>query len=454
MYNLNIPFNFRKVLEEPESEETRELLKREGIVRHSYTTSGGHTYRIYKYDRKKLEGELYSTRGMFRSVVTSGDRLVCFSPPKSIGWEEAYDEMERDEVTINEFVEGVMVNVFYDEMAEGGTEGDGSKGGYVYCTKSSIYGKGTFFDNGIYPVRTFGELFLEVCESVGLKLDSLDKTLCYSFVMQHPSYRIVKPISKASLTLVAMYKVDTEKLCVCNVRTSDYIEELGAGVRLPTKYTLEDELTYDTVYRMVCELSSNGGYGKLSQGLMLTYYNQDGECKRTKVRDTRHQQIHQLRGNEPKLEYHYLILRGQNRVKEYLEYYPEHRAKFMEYRKKVTDFTMRLHQLYRDIFILKKGEGVSGGGKLLGGAPYQYRTRLYDLHSHYINVLRPKGEGVTFEHVKNYVNGMIPAKLMFSLNYDRRNSKGECKTSTCTSNGDGGEQQAAEGIGISESSTE
>ena len=109
--------------------------------------------------------------------------------------------------------------------------------------------------------------------------------------------------------------------------------------------------------------------------------------------------------------------------------------RFMEYRKKVTDYTMRLHQLYRDIFILKRSEGVNGT-KLLGGAPYQFRTRLYDLHSHYINILRPKGEGVTFEHVKNYVNGMIPAKLMFSLNYDRRIPKGECVMSTSKDEGE------------------
>ncbi len=42
---------------------------------------------------------------------------------------------------------------------------------------------------------------------------------------------------------------------------------------------------------------------------------------------------------------------------------------------------------------------------------------MYELHQQYINSLRANGGAVTKSVVIEYVNGLHPAKLMFSLNY-------------------------------------
>ena len=79
-----------------------------------------------------------------------------------------------------------------------GNAGDGGpKGRFVYSTKTSLYGRSTFFDNGTYPVKTFGDLFLRCAEVAGSH-HALNRAYSYSFVMQHPgteSSRRSKPPS-------------------------------------------------------------------------------------------------------------------------------------------------------------------------------------------------------------------------------------------------------------------
>ena len=512
MYDLKAPFDFHAVLNDPTSEASVALLKDNGIQRHTQRTACGAEYSIYKYARARLTEERYATHGIFRSVVVRGNRILSMSPPKSLTWSQSAEEMGADrraDAVLEEFVEGVMVNVFYDPLGEAGTEaGDKSheeskpvphgeegkaaaeglpkaaaeglpNGRFVFSTKSSIHGRSSFFDNGTYPVKSFGDLFREVCDGVGLDLgpsSPLNRAYSYSFVMQHPEYRIVTPVKEVALVLVAVYRVDSEKLCICNVHAHEpdplLVEGTGAAcaciegttVRRPRRFTLPNdaealvnarELTYERVYRMVCDDSANKDYTSLMQGICVSYYNNDGVYSRTKVRDTRHQQIKMLRGNDPKLEFHYFNLRRDCKVKEYLEYYPEHRALFRLYKDKLEAFTCKLHQYYRETYILANHNGKgrtapttqtapleteaaaatatttndgasdpsgSKGEKKtrFANVPYQYRTMLYDLHTLYITTLRPNHERIRFEHVKAHVNQLHAAQLMFSLNYELR----------------------------------
>ena len=43
---------------------------------------------------------------------------------------------------------------------------------------------------------------------------------------------------------------------------------------------------------------------------------------RYKFRNPNYEHVRHLRGNQPKLQYQYLVLRQSGKVKEYLQYYP------------------------------------------------------------------------------------------------------------------------------------
>lgn len=463
MYDLQLGVDFNKILCEGDEDEVSRYLKESGIIRKrcklkvSDVDDSGLEYMIYKYDRKFLSEEKYDSVGLIRSVITRGDKIMCYSPPKSLPWETVVEDVgstRMDIVAVEEFVEGIMINVFYDEEL-------GLDGGYVYATKSSIGGRVGFFDNGKYPTKTFGELFEEACEAVGLRLSMLDRSYCYSFVMQHPDYRIVQVHERPMLYLIAVYRIDNGKRCVYDVKQSygvdsdrlagvnkfSYNPIKGTGVLSVPQFSIMNELTYDGLYRMVCDISNKRGVNCILQGLIVSYYNSNGVYCRVKIRDTRYQQIKELRGNNPKLEYHYLTLRMSNRIKEYLEYYPEHKGDFMRYKGKLEEFSNKLYQYYREVHILKLEmkcevcnnslyEGLTEDGELclrcrgrgtykrgirsFGTIPFQYRSHVYALHSIYLNGGDCKDRRINFEVVKRYVNQMMPAKLMFALNYDFR----------------------------------
>ena len=53
-------------------------------------------------------------------------------------------------------------------------------------------------------------MFLEASNNANFEFDILDKTLCYSFVLQHPKNRIVVPFKETQLYLVACYRINED----------------------------------------------------------------------------------------------------------------------------------------------------------------------------------------------------------------------------------------------------
>ena len=173
---------------------------------------------------------------------------------------------------------------------------------------------------------------------------------------------------------------------------------------------------------MVCDESANGDYTSLLQGICISYYNNSSVHIRTKVRDTRHQQIKMLRGNDPKLEFHYFNLEipgeGVPRV------LPEHRPLFRVY-KKLEEFTRSCtgttRRAYSMVMPRRRDVGHDGSsvapssprGSRFANVPFQYRTMLHELHTYYITTLRPNKERIRFE-LQTYVNQLHAAQLMFS----------------------------------------
>ena len=100
-------------------------------------------------------------------------------------------------------------------------------------------------------------------------------------------------------------------------------------------------------------------------------------------------------------------------MKEYLQYYPEQKQVFNEYRNLMHDFTNQLFTNYLKCYVKKEAE--------LKTFPDNYKTHMYTLHhDNYLPDMLPKREYMTKRFVINYVNSLHPAKQMFSLNFSKR----------------------------------
>ena len=112
------------------------------------------------------------------------------------------------------------------------------------------------------------------------------------------------------------------------------------------------------------------------------------------------------------MQYQYYTLRQNNKVKEFLEYYPEYKNEFFNFRKELHSYTSQLYQNYINCFIKKQ--------KPLKEYPFQYKTHMFKLHEHYLLDLKPDNKYVNKSVVINYVNTLPPPRLMFVVNYVKK----------------------------------
>jgi len=350
-------------------------------------------YNILKYDKQFLTHDMINDIGIWRSVVYSNDKINVFSPPKSLNINIFMNTYNESECTAEEFIEGTMINLFYDEDIKD----------WEITSKSSVGGNVTFFQDQ----PTFSDLFYEICKELDININNFSKEYSYSFVIQHPQNKFVIPIKEKKLYLIAMYKIDNDILKVTEILHSTRLS-IGSPIASLNNDILS-KLSFPNIYNFSSyyELAKNYASMETNINTMgVVIYHTDGT--RTKMRNPNYEYLKQLRGNNTKLQYQYLCLRKLNNVKEYVRYFPQNRTQLNVFRSQLHLLTDQLYQNYISCYIRKD--------KPLKEFSSQFRTHMYNLHQHYLTIRGDKGF-INRTIVIKYINNLEPAKLMYTLNY-------------------------------------
>lgn len=370
-----------------------------GIKLTKYTNENG-DYHILKYIKSELTEDNTDSLGLFRSIILKGSKMVGFSPPKSVSMDVFSSKNTvplkgRHNCVAEDFIEGTMINVFFDE----------SIGDWEVCTKSNIGARCIFFrDENQGIENTFRYMFLDAAASLDLDFDNLSKEYSYSFVMQHPNNRIVTPFTEKKIFLVGCYKINNEELTVTEVSRNIQNNLFDCtGVLFPMQWHFNN-------YSDLREKWAGANTDYTTMGVIVK---NDLTGERSKFRNPRYEKVRRLRGNQPKLQYHFLELRKAGNVFKYLEFYNQSAEQFDIFRDQVDQFTKHLHTNYIMCYIKKT--------KPLIEYPVQYRTHMFLLHKIYVESLRDENKHISKARVIEYVDELPPAKLMFSINYPKRN---------------------------------
>lgn len=362
-------------------------------------TSNKSSYKVITYDKQFLTVDLVSSYGLCRSVIiNNNNKVVGFAPPKSIQCDEfikKYSETTYG-IVAEQFVEGTMINVFWDDSI-------GLSGGWEIATRNTVGATSSFYKRN--QCKTFRDMFFEAAKETNLVIEDLEKKYCYSFVMQHPENRIVVPFNKPNLYIAAIYEIhnDNDKVFI-NVYDTQNSKQMfsNTSVNFPEVYNFSK---YSELIEKYC--SMNTSYDVVG----VVIHNKDtGE--RTKIRNPVYEQVRILRGNQPKLQYQYLCLRNQGRVKDFLKFYPEYKKEFSNFRNQVHLFTDTLFFNYISCYIKKE--------RPLKDFSDQYRTHMFYIHKMFLNELREKNLYVTNTVVQKYVNELHPSLLMYCVNLQMR----------------------------------
>jgi hypothetical protein len=365
-------------------------------------------YEINKYVKSELTRENVRGLGLYRSVIVSnnptnkGD-VLCFSPPKSLSYEEFIERYSPEECSAEEFIEGTMINLFWDILANK----------WVLSTKSKINANCVFYMVPPYEketLKSFSDMFLEACLYNQFNYTELDRSLCYSFVLQHPENRIVVEVPHPTLYLVSAYKINN----TANKETT--IEQIN--VSMPNLTFRQTFKGFFGTNVCVPQQYNFGSFKELEErhASAITPYNTLGfivkhlkSGDRAKKWNKNYLEVKSLRGNNPRLDYHYIVLRKDGKVKDFLKYYPEFKKQFQVYRQKIHEFTNQLYRNYVDCYILKKNK--------LSYFVSPYKSHMYSLHTIYLTELKPQQLHVTKQSVIHYVNHLSEALLLYCLSH-------------------------------------
>ena len=380
-------------------------------------------YKIIKYSKDVIKSlavsnyDEYLSVSKFRSVIVRNNKVVCFAPEKSLDYSYFVNAYSAENSWLEDYIDGTMINVFYDnikqtwEIATRSTVG----GNIVFFNDVKNY---KYFDNNNYFKDyynlTFRSMFFEACNICNLDLNCLDEKYVYSFVLQHPFNRIVTPIVTPIIYLVKVYEITHPINNVLSVNNLDQVTineiNIQSLLNSPPYIFLNSNIKFVNKYPVtnfddIKNYYSSGNAGYNCVGCFL--YSKDGT--RSKIRNASYEEVRKLRGNQPKLQFNYLSLKQQNKVGEFLQYYPEHTVIFNKFKLALYYYTSNLFMNYISCFIRKE--------KPLKEYEFEYKSHMYKLHEKYKTELKPVNKIIDKKYVIDYVNALHPAQQMFIINY-------------------------------------
>ena len=345
--------------------------------------------------------------GKYRSIVVDKDNyIVSFSPPKSLNIDMFMEKNDFNDIKVEELIEGTMINLFYDNF----------KKEWNIATRSTVGANNKFVQE--QEIATFRVMFLEACNEIGLDFEQLPKksdnensSYNYSFVMQHPKNRIVSRTkdNKCLIYLVEMYEIIKKELCteIYCVDTNNFMDCFSKlGISIPSDLMLNNSIND---YNELINISKGDFKSSWSEKEYICFggfvVKNKKTNERTKIRDEHYEYIRKLRGNQIKPKYHYLSLRKQKNIQQYLYYYPEDKNKYDVFRQEISDYVYNLWQCYIGCYIKKE--------KPVKEWQHKFRVHMFKLHEEF----KSNRQIITLNKVYIYFNNLHESQQMYLLNY-------------------------------------
>lgn len=349
-------------------------------------------YYSLKYNKKSINRNTIKSLGLFRSVILRNNVLECFSPVKSLYETLFFETNNLTNIVAEEFIEGTMINCFYDK-----NERD-----WIISTRSVVGAKTSFLKD---IDKTFKEMFEDAFTNMKLTWDMFSREYVYSLVLQHPINKIVLNIEEPTLYLVEVYKIDDFKIQMVDYRKTECLRQLIQNIKIPEIYEINN-LSYEEIKEKYASMNTH----YMCLGIMFK-----NGFERCKLRNPSYEYLHNLKGNNPKLQYQYYSLRQNNQVKDFLKHYPKYKESFSKLRDELHRETATLWKNYISCFV-KHIQPLEKYG-------YQYRPHMIELHKKYINDLLESKKYVSRQTVINYINELPVPRLIHFMNYRIKQKK-------------------------------
>lgn len=333
---------------------------------------------IIRYDKKSSDMTRDYVRWC-RSIVwdCERNRPLSVATPKAADITNDMMSKAGEGLQFENFYEGVTMNIY--------KSADGSK---KIATRTKLGASGNF-----YSQRSFAELYKEACVASG-EPELADDMSFKSIIVQHPEHRIVGRITKPQIIVLHSGSIAADG-------TVTITECVPAITERPTAdKTIRDWFT---------ELTLTKGWEW--QGIVV----KDGKGNRWRLRSNVYRLVRSLRGETPRPDERFFLLRSRGMVKSYLFYYPEDRQRYWEYETWLRTATEEVFALYCAVYKERS--------KDFADVPKKYQVHLAAIHALYTGQLRAANKTVNKAVARDYMNGLPVPRLLFLMNHDLRRQR-------------------------------
>jgi len=345
-------------------------------------------FALIRYVKGKSNLSLPHVRGL-RSVVWDviKNKPVSIAPYKSVDG-EGLPLPPADPNTgfrVERFIDGVMICGFYDTY----------NNTWRFHTRSTLNANCRFYSQ----TKSFRQMFEEAVTQNNTTwsafLDGLDKTVNYTWVLQHPENRIVVSVPTPRIYCVQKKHIDENGIPILRTDTSAYDVQT---VTVPTWGDL-----------LLKAFAENSQFKHNFQGYVVKDLVHD---RRWKIRGAAYNAVRKMRGNSARRDYLWLSLWRAGTLRDYLALYPEERVSANAIVDRWKKITIDVQHIYTDVF---KARSLPKNQ-----IPPKYRPFVYGLHNLYINELKPQSKTVDWKTVCNYMNTRDTAQALYAINWEVR----------------------------------
>lgn len=366
-------------------------------------------YYVLNYDKMGLS--FNDEKNMiYRSVVFGYNvkEILCFSPPKSktIEYFMKLNPTINENTIVNEYMEGVMISLFYDTSLEK----------WELATKGAVGGKYSFYNKYVSKSdKTFYAMFLEALSAnTGEELNdlpaihSLSKRYSYTFILQHPENKIILPVKKAAIYLVAVYKYNIWEYNTVEYIPANEYETWHEFNAFQGMIQFPNRPTYSWDYDELIQRHESFEDNIERAGIVITNsITGDRAIIKSRLRS-------QLKKNKyvgPEIEYKYFAVRKTGKMNSFLSFYPIYKNTFASIADQYEALIKNVYDSYIHYYVLRDTNDIED----------KYFNHIVKIHKTiYIPSFRTTRKRIKRDTVRGYFDKMEPRELLFLLNWDVR----------------------------------
>lgn len=291
-----------------------------------------------------------------RGIILEKDtnKIICYGLNK---FNKKPETLDLTDCTIEEAIEGTQIRLYYYNNE------------WISTTARRITAKRSKWNY----VKTFYDLFKDVENYIDY--EKLDKNHTYTFIMKHIENRIVSNVTKNELIHI-------------HTRDNETLQELDIdiGIKKPEQFNYTKDELLNKLKDLTFEVK---GFVIKDNDNRYMYHTENYDY------------VKNLKGNNYNDTYNYLYLLQNNKLNEFISYFPENKLKFSTIKKTIDNLCTNIQQLYFKKHVKKETIEI----------PNNYKDIIYKLHGKHLN----EKTIITYEVVRDYIYNLKIGLLVHIL---------------------------------------